>query len=100
MFASTKNQIALCQICNFQYKFRDLKPSSYGTWRCVSCYDGQFDLKNHPQNGPFPVVPDPIAVKIALPDVVFQIYYLLLEDRGRLLQEDDISGILSQEAFT
>lgn len=69
MFASDKYQIALCQICGYKYKFRSLKPSSYKTWRCEACNDGDFDLKNHPQNGPFPVVPDPIAIRVPLPDV-------------------------------
>jgi hypothetical protein len=69
-FSSGKNAWGLCDQCGFRYKYLDLARSSYGTWVCPSCYDGQFDLKNHPQNGPFPVDSDNEGLEHPRPDVV------------------------------
>ena len=48
--ASNKHALAICDICGFQYKHRELKKNSYGLLVCQTDYEGRFDLKNHPQN--------------------------------------------------
>ena len=68
-FASNKNAIAICDVCGFKYKHIELKKSSYNTLVCPTCYDGSFDLKNHPQTKPPPVKSEVEAIKDARPDV-------------------------------
>jgi hypothetical protein len=48
--ASNKRAIAICDTCGFQYPHRVLKKNSYGMLVCPTDWEGQFDLKNHPQN--------------------------------------------------
>ena len=48
--ASKKRAKAMCDISGFVYPMRVMKLSSYDTLRCPQCFDGAFDLKNHPQN--------------------------------------------------
>ncbi len=48
--ASNKNARAMCDSCGFVYPHRIMKLSSYGTLNCPTCFDGAYDLKNHPQN--------------------------------------------------
>lgn len=69
MFASGKDAISLCDICGFKYPYRELRNNSYGLRVCPTDWDGNYDLKNHPQNGPFPTWPDPQALRYARPDV-------------------------------
>ena len=40
----------LCDQCGFRYRLSALKKTSYGTFACNVCYDGAFDIQNHPQN--------------------------------------------------
>ena len=48
--ATTKRALAMCDSCGFVYPMRVMKLSSYDTLRCPQCFDGSYDLKNHPQN--------------------------------------------------
>jgi len=48
--ASNKRALGVCDQCGFAFKLRTLKRSSYGTLVCYTCFDGAFDLQNHPQN--------------------------------------------------
>lgn len=48
--ASIKRAYALCDVCGFRYRRRDLKKNSYGMLVCPSDFDGAYDKKNHPQN--------------------------------------------------
>ena len=48
--ASNKRALAMCDQCGFVYPYRVMKFSSYKTLNCPQCFDGAFDLKNHPQN--------------------------------------------------
>ena len=48
--ASNKNALAMCDTCGFVYPHRVMKLNSYGMLVCPQDFDGQFDLKNHPQN--------------------------------------------------
>ena len=61
------NAKAMCDSCGFVYPMRVMKLSSYNTLRCPACFDGNFDLKNHPQNKA-PDVRENIAVRNARPD--------------------------------
>tara|TARA_R110000751_G_scaffold26145_1_gene70380 strand:- start:1056 stop:1304 length:249 start_codon:yes stop_codon:yes gene_type:complete len=47
---TARQTLAICDVCGFRYKLKDLKKSSYGTMVCPSDFDGRYDLKNHPQN--------------------------------------------------
>lgn len=68
-FASDKNAWGICDTCGFRFKHRDLKKSSYNTLVCPECYDGGFDLRNHPQNKPPPSKSELEAIKDPRPDV-------------------------------
>jgi hypothetical protein len=48
--ASTKRALAKCDICGFEYPYRNMKFNSYGMLVCPTDYEGAYDLKNHPQN--------------------------------------------------
>ena len=67
-FASDKKALGVCDNCGFTYKHRQLQRTSYNSLVCPTCYDGAYDLKNHPQNKPPPTTNDPQAIKDARPD--------------------------------
>ena len=48
--ATDRRAKAMCDSCGFVYPMRVMKLSSYDTVRCPQCFDGAYDLKNHPQN--------------------------------------------------
>lgn len=48
--ASNRNAMAMCDQCSFVYPHRIMQLSSYNTLVCPTCFDGAYDLKNHPQN--------------------------------------------------
>ena len=48
--ASNKNAMAMCDTCGFVYPHRIMRFNSYGMLVCPTDFEGQFDLKNHPQN--------------------------------------------------
>lgn len=50
--ASTKNALAICDTCGFQYPHRVMRLNSYGLLVCPTDFEGGFDLKNDPQNRP------------------------------------------------
>ena len=43
--ASTKNALAMCDICGFVYPHRVMRLNSYGMLVCPEDYEGQYDLK-------------------------------------------------------
>ena len=65
--ASKKRAIAMCDECGFVYPLRVMRLTSYGTLRCPQCFDGRYDLHNHPQNRVPDVREDP-TIKNARPD--------------------------------
>lgn len=68
-WSSDKRALGVCDNCGFTYGHRFLRRTSYNSLVCPTCFDGGFDLKNHPQNNPPPTVNDPQAIKDARPDV-------------------------------
>lgn len=48
--ATNKNAKAICDTCGFEYPLRVLRMNSYGMMVCPTDWEGQYDLKNHPQN--------------------------------------------------
>ena len=48
--ASNKRAKAMCDISGFVYPMRVMRLNSYGLLVGPPDYDGQYDLKNHPQN--------------------------------------------------
>lgn len=42
--------LAICDICGFRYRLKDLKKNSYGMMVCPEDFEGAYDLQNHPQN--------------------------------------------------
>ena len=46
---STKAK-AMCDSCSFVYDMRVMKLNSYEMLICPECFEGNYDLKNHPQN--------------------------------------------------
>jgi len=65
--ASNKNALAMCDTCGFVYPHRSMKMNSYGMLVCPQDYEGQYDLKNHPQNR-VPDVRDNPAIRNPRPD--------------------------------
>ena len=65
--ASNKNALAMCDTCGFVYPHRVMKLNSYGMLVCPQDFDGQFDLKNHPQNK-VPDVRDNPVIRNPRPD--------------------------------
>jgi len=65
--ASNKNALAMCDTCGFVYPHRLMKLNSYGMLVCPQDFDGQFDLKNHPQNK-VPDVRDDPTIRNPRPD--------------------------------
>ena len=65
--ASNKNALAMCDTCGFVYPHRVMKMNSYGMLVCPQDYEGQYDLKNHPQNR-VPDVRDNTAIRNPRPD--------------------------------
>ena len=65
--ATNKNAIAMCDQCSFVYPHRVMQLNSYGMLNCPTCFDGAFDLKNHPQNKA-PNVRDITAIENPRPD--------------------------------
>jgi|TARA_E500000178_G_scaffold322985_1_gene348169 hypothetical protein len=65
--ATIKRALGMCDECGFVYPQRIMRLSSYNTLRCPTCFDGRYDLKNHPQNQSPDVSEDP-AIRNARPD--------------------------------
>jgi|TARA_Y100000296_G_C5007752_1_gene173504 hypothetical protein len=65
--ATKKNAISMCDTCGFVYAQRVMRLSSYNTLQCPTCFDGQYDLKNHPQNR-VPDVRDDPTIRNPRPD--------------------------------
>ena len=57
----------MCDTCGFVYPHRVMKLNSYGMLVCPQDFDGQFDLKNHPQNK-VPDVRDNPVIRNPRPD--------------------------------
>jgi len=41
---------SVCDRCGFNYKRKQLRKETTNFVVCHTCFDGRFDLKNHPQN--------------------------------------------------
>ena len=68
-FAVGRRAYFICDQCGFQCPYKDQLHSSYGTVVCPTCYDGAYDLRNHPQNFPPKSLNDPIAIRYPRADV-------------------------------
>ena len=65
--ATNKNAKAMCDTCGFVYAQRVMRLSSYDTLQYPQCFDGRYDLKNHPQNR-VPDTRDDPTIQNARPD--------------------------------
>ena len=65
--ATHKNALAKCDTCGFVYPYRVMRMNSYGMLVCPEDFEGQFDLKNNPQNK-VPNVRDDPAIRNPRPD--------------------------------
>ena len=65
--ASNRRAKAMCDISGFVYDKRVMRLNSYGLLVGPLDYDGQYDLKNHPQNKS-PDVREDIVIRNARPD--------------------------------
>ena len=66
--ATGKHAWFICEICGFRYKYLDRKKTSYGSIVCRDCFDGGYDIQNHPQNSPPPNTIDDENLKEASPE--------------------------------
>lgn len=49
---------AVCDRCGFTVPYTSLKKELSGIYVCEECYDGKWQLLNHPANKPAPFRPD------------------------------------------
>ena len=66
--ATNRNAMAMCDCCGFVYPHRTMQLNSYDMLICPECFEGNYDLKNHPQNKSADVRDDTI-VPNARPDI-------------------------------
>jgi hypothetical protein len=69
-YASGKYARFVCDMCGFAYPYLDRQKTSYGTVVCPTCFDGDYDLKNHPQNKAPVISVDAEALEDMRPEVV------------------------------
>ena len=65
--ATQKNALAMCDTCGFVYPHKVMRLNSYGLLVCPQDFEGQYDLKNSPQNK-VPNIKDNPAIKNPRPD--------------------------------
>lgn len=90
---------SVCDRCGFNYKRRQLRKESTKFVVCQSCYDGQYDLKSHPQNRPM----RPRRELLPVPDGRQQenlTVYLTLENGSLLLTENGDPIIVTGVVWT
>lgn len=46
----SRNVKAVCDVCGWKFKLRDLRKNSYGLLVCPTDYEGIYDSRSHPQN--------------------------------------------------
>ena len=65
--ATQRRALAMCDTCGFVYPHRVMRLNSYGMLVCLQDFEGQYDLKNNPQNK-VPRVKDNPAIRNPRPD--------------------------------
>ena len=68
MSKTARKAKAMCDSCSFVYDKKVMRLNSYDMLICPQCFEGNYDLKNHPQNRSADVRDDTI-VPNARPDV-------------------------------
>ena len=68
MSKTARKAKAMCDSCSFVYDKKVMRLNSYDMLICPQCFEGNYDLKNHPQNKSADVRDDTI-VPNARPDV-------------------------------
>ena len=68
MSKTARKAKAMCDTCSFVYDKKVMRLNSYNMLICPECFEGNYDLKNHPQNKSADVRDDTI-VPNARPDV-------------------------------
>ena len=68
MSKTAKKAKAMCDTCSFVYDKKVMRLNSYDMLICPQCFEGNYDLKNHPQNRSADVRDDTI-VPNARPDI-------------------------------
>tara|TARA_R110000868_G_scaffold35793_2_gene127797 strand:- start:180 stop:470 length:291 start_codon:yes stop_codon:yes gene_type:complete len=68
MSKTAKKAKAMCDTCSFVYDKKVMRLNSYNMLICPQCFEGNYDLKNHPQNKSADVRDDTI-VPNARPDI-------------------------------
>ena len=82
MSKTAKKAKAMCDVCGFVYDKKVMRLNSYKMLVCPTDFEGNYDLKNHPQNKSADVRDDTI-VPNARPDIfgrnIFQIIKYKME---------------------
>ena len=68
MSKTARKAKAMCDTCSFVYDKKVMRLNSYDMLICPQCFEGNYDLKNHPQNRSADVRDDTI-VPNARPDI-------------------------------
>ena len=50
MSKTARKAKAMCDTCSFVYDKKVMRLNSYDMLICPQCFEGNYDLKNHPQN--------------------------------------------------
>lgn len=61
---------ACCDNCGWRYRYQEMQETSYHSRVCRRCFDGDYDLYNHPQNT-YPQVDDAESLEHPRPDEPF-----------------------------
>ena len=90
---STKAK-AMCDSCSFVYDMRVMKLNSYEMLICPQCFEGNYDLKNHPQNKSADVRDDTIVPNARLDILVETLHGKQLILHGMMFQHQILeSGV-------
>lgn len=68
VFATDRIALAICDRCGQRSPHRMMRMETNKSLVCQICFDGNYDIINHPLNYPPPVSPDPEAIENPRPD--------------------------------
>lgn len=68
-WAKGTKSLAVCGRCGFTFKYTTMQKELSGLWVCHDCYDGEYQMLNHPQLRPPAPKPD-APLERPRPDVV------------------------------
>lgn len=93
------NVWSMCDRCGMNYYAHKMREESTGVLACEDCYDGAYDIQNHPQNKPIRPRLESKKVPDGRPMENLD-QYLAKEDTGFLLTEDGYYILVTGAVWT